>query len=86
MKNEIGGACSAYVRQEKCIQRFWWGNLRVTDHLEDRSIDGRIIFRWILGNWGYEMDRAGSEDRQVAGTCESGNESLGSIKCRQFLA
>jgi hypothetical protein len=25
---------------------FWWGNLRVKDHLEDISIDWRIILIW----------------------------------------
>jgi hypothetical protein len=24
---------------------FWWGNLREGDHLEDRSVDRRIILR-----------------------------------------
>ena len=28
---------------------FWWGTLRVRDHLEDPGIDGRIILRWIFG-------------------------------------
>jgi len=27
---------------------FWWGNLRVRDHLEDPGVDGRIILRWIF--------------------------------------
>jgi hypothetical protein len=26
---------------------FWWLNLRERDHLEDRSLDERIILRWI---------------------------------------
>jgi hypothetical protein len=25
--------------------RFWWGNLREGDHLEDPSVDGIIILR-----------------------------------------
>jgi len=29
---------------------FWRGNQRVTAHLEDPGIDGRIILRWIFGN------------------------------------
>ena len=30
---------------------FWWGNWRVRDHLEDTSIDGRIILSWIFRKW-----------------------------------
>jgi len=30
---------------------FWWGNLREGDHLGDRSVDGRIILRWIFKKW-----------------------------------
>ena len=30
--------------------------------------------------WGYELDRAGSGWRQVAGTCEYSDEPSGSIK------
>jgi hypothetical protein len=30
---------------------FWWGNLSERDHLEDPSVDGRIILRWILKKW-----------------------------------
>jgi hypothetical protein len=26
---------------------FWWGDLMEGDHLEDPSLDGRIIFNWI---------------------------------------
>jgi len=28
--------------------RFWWGNLRERDHLEDPGLDGRIIVKWIF--------------------------------------
>jgi len=34
-----------------------------------------------VGCGGHELDRSGSEYGQVAGTCECGNEPLGSIKC-----
>jgi hypothetical protein len=27
---------------------FWWGNLRVRDHLEEPSVDGMLILRWIF--------------------------------------
>jgi len=67
--------------------RFWWGNLRKRDHLGDPGGDGRIILRWMLwkcdmGAWtGLSWFRIG----RGAGSCECGNESSGSIKCRGFL-
>jgi len=33
---------------------FWWGNLRERDHLEDPSLDGWIILRWIFREWDGE--------------------------------
>jgi hypothetical protein len=30
---------------------FWWGNLRERDHLEEPSVDGRKILRWIFRKW-----------------------------------
>jgi len=27
---------------------FWWGNPKERDHLEDTSVDVRIILRWIF--------------------------------------
>jgi len=38
-----------------------------------------------VGIWGYELDVVGSGQGQMAGTCESGNEPSGSIKCGEFL-
>ena len=37
-------------RGELCT-RFWWGNLRVRDHLVDPGTDRRIILRWIFRKW-----------------------------------
>jgi hypothetical protein len=37
--------------REEVHTRFWWGNLRERNHLEDPSIDGRIILRWIFRKW-----------------------------------
>jgi hypothetical protein len=47
----MGGACSAYEGEERCIHGFWWGNLMERDHLEDPGGDGRIILRWIFRKW-----------------------------------
>jgi hypothetical protein len=30
---------------------FWWGNLRERDHVEDPSLDGKIILRCIVRKW-----------------------------------
>ena len=29
----------------------WWGNLRERDHLEDQSVAGNVILRWIFRKW-----------------------------------
>jgi len=43
IENEMGGACSAYGGE--VYTGFWWGNLRVKDHMEDPAVDRRIILR-----------------------------------------
>jgi hypothetical protein len=69
-----------------CIGGFWRRNLREIVHLEDPGVDGWIILRWTFRKWRCGgIDRAGSEDRQVAGSCGCGNELSGSIKCGEFL-
>jgi len=44
----MGGACSMYGGEEKCIQGFTGGNLSEPDHLEDPGIDGRVILKRIF--------------------------------------
>jgi len=39
IENGMGGAFSTYGGE----QRFWWGNLRERDHLEDPGVGWRII-------------------------------------------
>jgi hypothetical protein len=58
----------------------WWGRQRERGHWGD--IDGRIILRWIFRKLEWGLDRFGSRQGQVAGTCEYGKELSGSIKMR----
>jgi hypothetical protein len=32
---------------------FWWGNLKERNHLEDQSVDRRIILKYILNKMGW---------------------------------
>ena len=47
----MDGACSAYGREEMCIQDFDEGNLRERDHLDDPGVEGRIVLRCIFRKW-----------------------------------
>ena len=54
----------------------------------DPGVDGRIILRWIfkeVGCGGMDWIELAQDRRQVAGTCECGNEPPGSIKFGEFL-
>ena len=66
---------------------FQCGTLRKGDHLENPDVNDRLILKWILDKWdeGHELDRSGSGQGQVAGSCECGNEPSGSIKCGEFV-
>jgi hypothetical protein len=87
----MSGACSAYGEGERCevCTRIWWENLRERDHWIDPGVDGRIILmrifrKWDVGLWtGLSWLRI--EKKQVAGTCECGNEPSDSIKWGNFL-
>ena len=46
--------------------RFWCGNLREREHLEDLGIDGKIILRWIFRKYDggmYWVDPVQGRDR-----------------------
>jgi len=68
--------------------RFQWGDLRAREHLEGLGIDGRIILKWIfkmdVGGWGMDWIDL-TQDWNVAGACECGNESSVSINVWNFL-
>jgi hypothetical protein len=71
--------------ERKVNAGFWWGDLREGDHLGDPDVDGRIILKWIFKKWdgawtGLSWLRIGTG----GGSCKCGNETSGSIKCREF--
>ena len=65
---------------------FWWGNLQERGHFEDPNTDERIILKWIFKKFDGGVDRVDVlRIKQVAGSCERGNEPSGSIKWGEFL-
>jgi hypothetical protein len=62
----------------------WWGKLRERDHWGDPGGVGRLLLRWIFRKWGMDWIEL-AQDRQVAGTCECGNEPSDSMKSGEFL-
>jgi len=42
--------------EKRGTYRFWWGNLRGREHLEDPGVFGRLILRWIFRKWNGDMD------------------------------
>ena len=60
---------------------FWWGTLRVRDHLEDPGLDTRLILQWIFKKWDESMDWIDlAQDWDTAGSCECGIKPSVSIK------
>jgi hypothetical protein len=39
------------LRRVQAYTRYWWGNLRDRNKLEDPGLDGKIILRWIFRKW-----------------------------------
>ena len=84
MLNKMRGACSACGVEE----RFWWGNLKGKRQIwrprRRWEYNIKMDFEEVECG-GYGLDQAGSGYGRVAGTCESGDEPSGSIKCGEFL-
>jgi hypothetical protein len=59
----------------------------INNHLEDLSLNGRIILKWVFMKWGGTAWAAliWLKKVQVTSAYECGNGPSGSIKCREFL-
>ena len=44
----MGAACSTCGGRREMRARFWWESLNDRDYLEDLSIDGWIMLKWVL--------------------------------------
>ena len=89
----------ALTKKKRFFTVWWWfvyfrllesllsGNLREGYHMEKPGVDGRIILKLILEKRAGEhaLERYGLRQGHVAGSCESCNETSGSIKCGGFL-
>jgi hypothetical protein len=54
--------------------QFWWNNLRESDHLDDPSVNGKIILKGIFKTWDWVgMDWI--ELAQNRGKCGGGGRS-----------
>jgi len=67
-------------------KRFWWGNLREREDLEDSSINGSITLQWIFKKWGGEA-RTGLIWLRIgkSGGHFYGNEPTDSLTMGEFL-
>jgi hypothetical protein len=54
-KNEMGGACSLYGGEKRCIQGCG-RNPEERDHIQDTGINERVILRWIFRKYDVGMD------------------------------
>ena len=54
--------------------------------MEDPGVDCMTILKWMFERFdgGHGLDRSGSRQGQVVGSCGWGKELSGSIKCRKF--
>jgi len=70
------------MRRREVHTVFRSGNLRERDYLEDLSINGRIIIKWIFKKWEWEKlsELTWLRIGQVTVSCECGNKSSGTIK------
>jgi hypothetical protein len=50
-KNGMRRARETHGGEKAMHTRFWWGDLRERHHLENLSVDGRIILKCVFKKW-----------------------------------
>jgi hypothetical protein len=81
----MGGACSIYG-ERKGVYWILVGKPEGKNHVEEPSVDGRIILQCFTKKWNGGMNWIElAQDRHMAGSCEYGNEPSVSIKCGKIL-
>jgi hypothetical protein len=64
------------MMQKRMKQRFWWESFKERGHLEDRSMDGRIILKWNINSVQiFGLNSSGLGQRPVVDCCEGRNET-----------
>lgn len=67
----------ARVGERSVYSIFWWEELTNKDHIEDVGADEKIILK-LMFKW---IELEGRRELDWSGSCEQGNEPLGSTKC-----
>jgi hypothetical protein len=79
------GTGSTHGRHQQWLQSFLSVNLNGGHHLENLSVDSRMILKWMLNNWGLRMLTGIFWHKIGTGFCEHGCELTSSIKCWEVL-
>jgi hypothetical protein len=64
---------------------YWWGSQKEGDHYEDQDVDGWTILKYRDRMEWCGLVRSGSGYRPVEGSCEHGDEPVGSMNAGKFL-
>jgi hypothetical protein len=56
-KDQMGGACGTLTEENRHAYKFWCGNLKAIDHLEDLGIDGRVFLKELQRVGMYSTDK-----------------------------
>jgi len=70
--HKTSGVCGMFGREGSCVQDF----AKEGDHLEDLSLDGKMVLKWFLNKLFGNSCKG-----EMEGFCERVYESLCSLNC-----